>query len=119
MNDIHLEPTQFVNVRSGKVTYGVRGHDDEGQFYDNTLDSIPDDDLDFLRMVCDECTDQTLEAMLDFAREHQKGIWIGETYYPYGKIKSILAQQAGGADDEPEDEEEYDDEENEDEDSVE
>lgn len=44
-NSLTIEPTKFENTRTGEVTFGVRVYDDYESCYDNTWESIPDDDL--------------------------------------------------------------------------
>lgn len=64
MNRVTIEPTKFVNVRTGHATFGVRVYDDEGQSYDNTWDSIPEDDLEVLKLVL--ASDNQTITMMDF-----------------------------------------------------
>lgn len=90
MNRVTIEPTKFVNVRTGHATFGVRVYDDEGQSYDNTWDSIPEDDLEVLKLVL-ASDNQTISAMMDFVQEHERGITIGGTEYSWGKIKHLFS----------------------------
>lgn len=88
-NRITVEPTKFVDVRSGQETFGYRIFDDYGCCYDNTLESIPDDDLELLKIVCENETDGVL-AMIDFVTENENGIEIGGVFYDHEEIKHIL-----------------------------
>lgn len=88
-NQVTIEPCEFTNVRSGHVTKGFRMYDDHAQAYDNTWDSIPDDDMDVLDKVC-ESDNVEIKDMLLFIRENQKGINIGGEFYNYEAIKAYL-----------------------------
>ncbi|TXI89801.1 MAG: hypothetical protein E6Q36_02735 [Chryseobacterium sp.] len=50
-NMLSIIPTKFENVRSGATTYGVRVYDSYESAYDNTWDSIPDDDVELYWLV--------------------------------------------------------------------
>ena len=86
--DVTIQPTEFTNVRSGEVTYGVRVYDDQGQAYDDIWDDIPDDDMDVLHRVL-ESEDHDIVEMLEFVAEHKKGIHIGEEWYKWNEIESV------------------------------
>ena len=89
-NRATIEPTEFRNVRGGKPTFGVRVYDEYAQAYDNTWDSIPDDDLDVLDKVEAECTDEVIVGILDYLKENCTGIEIGDTWYEWDAIKHVL-----------------------------
>jgi hypothetical protein len=88
-NKVTIEPTKFVNIRSGSETVGFRMYDDYAQVYNNTWDSIPDDDMDLLKLVV---TDDSVEVrdMLLFIKENEKGICIGDEFYDWEQIKKYL-----------------------------
>jgi hypothetical protein len=90
-NNVTIEPTEFRNVRSGGVSRGVRIYDDQDQCYQNCWDAIPDDDLDVLQLVVDWADERT-EAILDFIREHEKDLTIGDVEYTWDQIKHILGE---------------------------
>lgn len=83
-----IEPTEFQNQRTGSKTFGVRVYDGYGQTYDNTWDSIPDDDMDVLDKV-KESDDEVIVAILDFVQEHKKSIDIGGEVYQWAQIKYL------------------------------
>lgn len=85
-NRVSIVPTEFVNVRSGNKTFGVRVYDDEGQSYDNTWESIPDDDLDVIEKVL-QSDDMNIRGIMDFVRENEKGVEIDGTWYDWDEIK--------------------------------
>jgi hypothetical protein len=88
-NRVHIEPTRFENVRSGVVTYGFRAYDQYAQTYNNTWDSIPDDDLECLKLAVADA-DDTLSSMLDYCREEEVGLFVGDTWFDWDEIKDIL-----------------------------
>ncbi len=88
-NRVTLEPTTFVNVRTGHVTYGYRAHDDYGQTYYNCWDSIPGDNLALLALAIEDA-DDFLTDMLSYVVENEKGITIGDNYYSYEEIKHLF-----------------------------
>ena len=87
-NQVCIEPTQFVDVRSGNVSYGFRTYDDFEKSYCNLWDSIPDDDLEFLKKVMAE-EDYITDHILAFVQEMNKGLYIGSTYYDWDQISHL------------------------------
>ena len=92
-SNLHIEPTQFTNVRNGNVTYGFRLYDDYVTAYDNTWDSIPDDDLDVLETVLQEHDHgDEVNIALDSVREQQNGLYIGNEWYSWDQVKNIFKE---------------------------
>jgi len=89
-NKVTIEPCEFVSARSGSVTKGFRMYDDHAQAYDNTWDSIPDDDMDVLDKVVSESDNVEVKDMLLFLKENEKGLNIGGEWYDYEQIKEYL-----------------------------
>ena len=81
--------TIFQNHGKENKTYGVRVYDNYSQAYDNTWDSIPDDDMEILRLIKDN-DNEIISAIIDFVVEEEEGIMIGEEYYEWDIIKDIL-----------------------------
>jgi len=90
MNTIRIEPTKFVDVRDGIETFGYRIFDSYGSAYDNTLKSIPDDNLELLKIVVENDND-VIQDMLEYLVETENGLEIGGTYYSFEKIKHIIS----------------------------
>lgn len=92
-NNLTIVPCEFKNVRSGEVSYGYRLFDDYTSVYDNTWESIPDDDMEFLKelvqAVKDSNNNEIMNA-LEFVVEWQNSITIGKTEYQFEEIKEIL-----------------------------
>lgn len=88
-NRINFIPTQFINMRTGSVSFGFRAYDDYGQTYDNTWELIPDDDMEFLKLVVDS-NDETVGSMFEFAAENQQGVYVGEAFYEWDEYKHLL-----------------------------
>jgi hypothetical protein len=89
-NRVTITSTKFVNIKEGSDTLGFRMYDDEGQQYDNTWESIPDNDLDVLAKVKDESDNKEVVAMLDFIQEVESGISIDGTWYDWDEIKHLF-----------------------------
>lgn len=88
-NRVHIVPTEFRDVRTGKATLGWRAFDDDEMTYDNSWDDIPADDLEFLGRVL-ASHDPGLSAMLDWVLEHREGVWIGDRCYTWEEITPVL-----------------------------
>jgi hypothetical protein len=90
MNKVTIEPTEFINIRSGSKTLGVRVYDDNTQAYDNNWEEIPINDLDVLEKVLELDNDE-ISIMLDFVKENKMGIDIGGTWYEWEEIKDCFS----------------------------
>jgi len=88
-NIVTIEPTEFIDVRSGNKSYGYRIYDAYGCHYDNSLESIPDDDLELLGLVS-QSEDNGILDILDFMSEHKKGVMIGDIWYDYSQIEHLI-----------------------------
>jgi len=89
MNKITIQPTVFVNHPSGEQTYGYRIFDDYDQDYDNTWESIPDDDLEILGIVMDTGGKTAMET-IDYILSNQCGLFIGNEWYDWEQIKHLF-----------------------------
>ena len=98
MSNITIQPTKFVNVRTGENTLGVRVYDDYGQSYDNTWESIPDDDHEILKIII-KSDDKVVRGMMEFLQEDQKSIDIGGAYYSWDEIKYLFLDDEEMVDD--------------------
>ncbi len=92
MNRVTIEPTIFVNARSEHKSQGVRVYDNYAQTYCNTWDSIPDDDLEVLKLVA-KMDDENVKAMLEHLIEEEKGVEIGGEFYAWEVIRPILVPE--------------------------
>ena len=91
MNRVHIEPCEFKDTRTGKVTRGVRVFDDAGQTYDNSWDDIPDDDMEVLRRVID--TDDYVVELLRYVVINHKEVYIGPWEYSWDEIQHLFPDQ--------------------------
>lgn len=92
-NRVSIQPTKFTNINNGvesDITYGVRVYDDYGNAYCNTWDSIPLDDMELLKKVVEDMTDDNTVAMLDFIVSDGKGLYIGSNWYEREEVASII-----------------------------
>lgn len=90
-NRVTIEPTEFTNVRNGEISRGVRVYDDYEKTYDNTLESIPDDDLELLKLVA-ALDDEEIRGMLSYLVENEAGVCISDEWYDWEQIKPILVK---------------------------
>jgi hypothetical protein len=88
-NHICVEPTKFENVRTGEVSLGVRVYDDEGCFYDNSWDEIPDDDMEVLRLTMERASDD-IRTVLCCVSGAERGLFIGGKWYDWEQVKPYL-----------------------------
>lgn len=91
-NRASIEPTEFVDIKGGEKTLGVRVYDDYDQAYDNTWEDMPDDDLDILRRVR-ESHDEKICSILSLIEEYEKGIYIGRRWYDWDEIKACFREE--------------------------
>ncbi len=82
-----IQPTQFVDLPSGELSLGVRIYDGFTQNYDNTWDSIPDDDFEILKLCL---KNEQFEDLFNCLRESESGIYIGKEWYCWSDIKEIV-----------------------------
>ena len=92
MNRVTIEPTTFVN-RSGEKSFGFRIFDDFAQAYDNTWDSLPEDDMEVLRKVLHSSDDAIID-LVNWVEIEKSGISIGEKYYSREKISKVFQKFA-------------------------
>ena len=85
-------PTKFIDVRTGRESLGYRAYDDHAQAYDNTWDSIPDNDRHFLRKVLAESACDVVGEMLDYCRQTESGLYVVPRWYDYAQIRRILTR---------------------------
>lgn len=91
MNRVTIEPTKFIDVRSGEESFGYRIYDNYGSSYDNTLEFIPDNDLELLKIVIENDND-VVQDILESLVKTEGGLEIGNQHYSYEEIKPILSE---------------------------
>jgi len=90
-NRLCIEPTKFEDVRTGHVSFGYRIYDDYGSAYGNLWDSIPDDDLDVLRLIMEDRRNNiVLDNLLCQIQEDELTIFIGDSPYNWEQVKEIV-----------------------------
>ena len=62
--------------------------DDYEKAYDNTWESIPENDLDVLQK-CLDSEDEIFIGMMDTLLENQSGVYINGTWYDWDEIKHL------------------------------
>jgi hypothetical protein len=91
-NRINIEPTKFINARTGHETFGVRIYDDYNQSYDNCWESVPDDDGEVFQLVLVNSADESISDMLDFIKTMQQGVYIGGRWYDWAWVKHQMEE---------------------------
>lgn len=84
-----IQPTIFQNHNTEDKTFGVRVYDNYGQAYDNTWESIPDDDMGILQQVIDN-GNEIMVSIIDYVLEHGTSIMIGKEIYGWEEIKHLF-----------------------------
>jgi hypothetical protein len=88
-NRICIEPTEFVNVRAGVKSYGVRVYDTYGCGYYNCWDSIPDGDIEVIRQTIEIDIDPIKDTMNWIAEQHC-GVYVGDSFYEWEEIQHLF-----------------------------
>ena len=92
-NHVHIEPTKFVSLQSGKESLGVRVYSDEGSadgcYYDNSWGEIPENDLEVLKITLYGVSDPICMTLMSVNDEKQ-GLFIGEAWYDWVKVKPVF-----------------------------
>lgn len=88
-NKVIIEPTEFKNTRTGIISYGYIIYNDSDRSYDNTLDSIPENDLELLKLVL-ESNDIVIDELIADVFDCETGLYFGSTYYEFEQIKHII-----------------------------
>ena len=92
MNHVCIEPTKFVDLRSGEESFGWRAFDDHSQAYDSSWSKADmlDDGLAFLKRVIATSEDQAVWAMLDSCGNFRHGIRVGDTTIDWPELSLLL-----------------------------
>jgi hypothetical protein len=93
-NYAYIIPTKFENVRTGRIDYGFRVFDDyaEANVLPWDLESIPDDDLECLRL-CLESEYESVKGILNYVEDNQMPLMIGEVAYSWEEIKDCFEKE--------------------------
>lgn len=93
-NRLTIEPTKFVNIRTGSETFGFRMYDDFAGVYANDWDVLPEDNMQFLQEVIQRVPqyDEETQNMLGYVEEHEKGIYLADVWYDWDQIKHLFEE---------------------------
>ena len=91
-NAICFEPTKFEDLRTGEISYGYRAYDTTESTYCNTWESVPDDDLQFLRLVFQD-DNPIVESIVEFMQEERIGCWVGDEYIEWADLEKLLDEE--------------------------
>jgi hypothetical protein len=86
-NQAYIVTTEFKDIKTGAISYGVRFYDDYESEYTNCWEGVPENDLDVLRKVRKECVS---DDILSFIVENESGIYIDDTWYDWETISTIF-----------------------------
>ena len=92
-NRLVIQPTKFIDLNNGvecESSCGVRVYDNYSNSYSNTWETIPEDPLDILRIVCRDMNDDSTMSMLDSVQENELGLSIGNEYFEWEQVKDII-----------------------------
>ncbi len=91
---LNLEPTVFKNVRQDSETFGYRCYDEYLAVYENNWESIPDNDMEFLADVVEDCNNNSapdgVKDALEHCKDNEVGLTIGGQYYDFEEILEVL-----------------------------
>ena len=90
-NHAVLQATKFVAHPQGTETLGYRLYDDYAQSYDNNMESLPDDDLEFLKLVLGLDHSDVVTEIFAFIEEEHTGLDINGNWYDWDDIKHLFS----------------------------
>jgi hypothetical protein len=85
-NHVTIQATRFTNLPQGTETLGFRIYDDYNAAYCNTLESIPENDIELLELILGDYASDDTTDILSYVEEHEKGIEINGNYYSWDEI---------------------------------
>ena len=91
MNNLYIVGTEFKCPKTGKVQYGYRVYNDTGSHYETGWDSVPNDDLDLLREVVENCEVIAIKEMLIDAANVGNSVNVNGEWYAGEKVAPLLA----------------------------
>jgi len=91
-NRIYANANKVENLRSGEIYYEVDIFDSyEYGSINISEEEIPQNDMDTLQHLINRPDDsEDIANLLDFMREHKKGITINDTFYDWEEIKHLF-----------------------------
>jgi hypothetical protein len=90
---VNVELLEFNPVRGGEIRKGYCINDGKNKIvYDDTWDSIPEEDLDVLKKIVSEQYKQNedITTMLDSVLYEKEGMEIGNNWYEFEEVESII-----------------------------
>jgi len=86
-NRATIQLTKFEDVRTGEVSYGCLIYDDYAMAC-QMWDTIPDDNLECLRLAIDK-SDDVATGIFDFLQENEKGCYVSDEWYDWEAIQHL------------------------------
>ena len=93
-NRAQIYSTIFINPRmDNEKEYGVRVVDNYGGDYSDTWDSIPNDNLEILKLCVEKYVATDDDGVIDNIIRQKEGVSIDGTWYDWKEIGHILLEQ--------------------------
>ena len=92
---ILIIPSEFKNVRTGEISYGYRLFDEYVIDFEDKWETIPEEDLEFLREVIKTIKNYNNAEVMNaffFLLENKNPISIGNTEYGYEQVVEIIEE---------------------------
>jgi hypothetical protein len=97
MSNIHIDPMKFINIRTGKESIGFTLYDEYSSAYCDCLEGIPDDDMEFFKLVAEFVAGTSEDGRYNelwevfiHLRENVQDIFVGNILYDYEDLKGII-----------------------------
>jgi len=92
---VNIQTTEFKNVPSGSVTRGVRVYDEQHSVYDNSWESIPQDDIEILEMLlelhpCRFGSRDEISQLMNDVSTMETGVIINGEEYEWDEISDLF-----------------------------
>lgn len=100
-NRVVIQPTKFENINPSsdkegdrrEFTIGVRVYDSYNKAYENTWETIPEDPLEILKLVC-QSDDDAISDMISWVETQQEGIEIAGEWFEWEQIKEVITGES-------------------------
>lgn len=87
---IRIEPTKFINTKTGHESFGVRVHDShESAFFECGIIPPPEDDMALIRW-CASLPNAQIQDIFHFLGMRKGDVEIGDATYKWQTIKHLL-----------------------------
>jgi len=88
-NTVTIQTIEFKNTSQGTSTFGIIVFDEDDQSYDNTWESIPENDFDIIVKSL-HSDDSFIPELLSSVMENKKGLYVNNTFYEWKEIEYLF-----------------------------